>query len=182
MHMWFRTLLVRRTWRRRSRLAVGDVGRLGMRALPTDIDVFGHVNNGKYLSLMDIGRWDLLLRTGLWRRMVEQGLYPVVSSSTMTYRKSLRLGQRFVLESRITGYDERSVFMEQRFTVDGEVFARGVVRGVFLRRSGGVVRTAELGELLGVDTATAPPDPWLQDWAAAVALPSTRSAAPSVWV
>jgi YbgC/YbaW family acyl-CoA thioester hydrolase len=179
--MWFRTLLLQVTWRLRSRLDLGDVARLRLRVLPTDIDVLRHVNNGLYLSLMDLGRWDLLLRSGVWQRMLADGVYPVVASSTMTYRKSLQLWQRYVLETRLVGYDERSVYVEQRFTVRGEVYARGIVRGSFLRRRGGLVRTAELGELLGVDPAALPVDPALAAWAAQVALPSSRAEAPSVW-
>ncbi|WP_375387445.1 acyl-CoA thioesterase [uncultured Amnibacterium sp.] len=179
--MWFRTLLLQLTWRFRPRLGIHDVARLRMRVLPTDIDVLRHINNGIYLSLMDMGRWDLLLRAGVWQRMSAAGVVPVVASSTMTYRRSLQLGQRYVLETRIIGYDERSVYVEQRFTVRGEVYARGILRGAFLRRRGGVVRTAELGELLGVDTAALPVAPWIADWATAVALPSTRAEAPSNW-
>jgi YbgC/YbaW family acyl-CoA thioester hydrolase len=179
--MWFRTLLVQLTWRLRGRVGVHDVARTPMRVLPTDIDLLRHVNNGLYLSLMDIGRWDLLLRAGIWQRMRAAGVYPVVASSTMTYRKSLRLGQRYVLESRIVGYDDRSVFVEQRFVVRGEVVARGIVRGRFLRRGGGVLRIAEIADLLGVDTAGLPVAPGLAEWAARVALPSTRAEAPSVW-
>jgi YbgC/YbaW family acyl-CoA thioester hydrolase len=179
--MWLRTLLVRLTWRLRGRVDVHDVARTPMRVLPTDIDLLRHVNNGLYLSLMDIGRWDLLLRAGIWQRMRVAGVYPVVASSTMTYRKSLQLGQRYVLESRIVGYDDRSVYLEQRFTVRGEVYARGIVRGRFLRQGGGVLRITDIADLLGVDTLRLPVAPEHAEWAERVALPSTRAEAPSVW-
>jgi YbgC/YbaW family acyl-CoA thioester hydrolase len=181
VHMWFRTILLQFTWRLRRRVGIHDVGRLPMRVTLTDIDVLRHVNNGIYLSLMDLGRWDLMLRAGVWQRMLREGVYPVVASSTMTYRKSLQLGQRYVLESKVVGYDDRSIYLEQRFTVRGEIFARGIVRGRFLKRTGGVVSTDELVRLLGIDAEVFPPDPSLARWAADVALPSTRQPAPSTW-
>lgn len=179
--MWFRTVLLQLTWRFRSRLHIHDVGRLPLRVTVTDIDVLRHVNNGVYLSLMDLGRWDLMLRAGVWQRLLRAGIYPVVASSTMTYRKSLQLGQRFVLESRVVGYDERAIYLEQRFTVRGEVYARGIVRGRFLRRGGGVVSMEELLATVGDGVSPFPPEPWLDRWADDVALPSTRQPAPSTW-
>lgn len=34
--------------------------------MPMDLDVLMHMNNGKYFSLMDLGRVDLMIRTRLW--------------------------------------------------------------------------------------------------------------------
>jgi YbgC/YbaW family acyl-CoA thioester hydrolase len=179
--MWFRTLLLQLTWRFRSRLHIHDVGRLPLRVTATDIDVLRHVNNGVYLSLMDLGRWDLMLRAGVWQRLLKAGVYPVVASSTMTYRRSLQLGQRFVLESRVAGYDAKAIYLEQRFTVDGEIYATGYIRGRFLRRTGGVVSIADLLTLVGEDVEPFAPPAWMDRWADDVALPSTRQPAPSVW-
>lgn len=178
--MIFRTLLF--LLRRGSReLDISDVARTPMRVWPSDIDVLGHLNNGMYLSMMDLGRFDLLKRAGLWKRMTDAGIYPVVGSETITFRKSLQLWQRFVMESRIVGHDERSVVLEQRCVVGGEVFARAIVRGRFLRKSGGTVTIAELVRELGVALPGVGAPQWVQRWAADMALPSTRQQAPSVW-
>ena len=69
MHMFLRTLLL---WlRRRAGPSVDmhDVGRIRLRALPSDLDVLGHVNNGVYFSLMDLGRQDLMQRSGAWAKL-----------------------------------------------------------------------------------------------------------------
>lgn len=166
-------------WGPRNR--VHDVGRLKLRVLPTDLDVNNHVNNGVYFSLMDLGRFDLLYRSGAWATMMKKGFYPVVASETITFRKSLAPWQRYLLESKIVGYDEKAVYMEQRFVVDGEVYAQGFIRGRFLKKSGGTVFMAELAEMLGVDLAAVTLPAWLAEWADDVALPSTRAEAPSVW-
>src|SRR3546814_5466286 len=41
---------------------------------------------------------DLMVRSGIWRRLREARIYPVVTAQTITYRKSLELGQRFTVE------------------------------------------------------------------------------------
>lgn len=179
--MIFRTIFHALRGPRRSALGVHDVGRLPMRVLPTDLDVLGHMNNGVYLSIMDLGRFDLLTRSGVWARLKGLGYYPVVASETITFRKSLQPWQRFILETRIAGYDARAVYVQQRFTVDGEIFAEGFIRGRFLKRTGGVVTVAELAEALDVDVSTMHLPEWAERWASDVALPPTRAAAPSDW-
>lgn len=158
-----------------------DVARTDFRVLPTDIDVLGHMNNGMYFSIMDLGRMDLMIRAGAWKRLNELGFYPVASNETISFRKSLQLWQRFTLETRVAGYDDRAVFVEQRFVVKGEIYARAVMRGRFLKKAGGTVSIQELADALGVDPTSVTLPEWLARWADDVALPSTRAEAPSEW-
>ncbi|TQL40384.1 acyl-CoA thioesterase FadM [Homoserinimonas aerilata] len=181
VNMFLRTFLIWLKSRRGARLGVHDVGRVAMRVMPNDLDTLGHVNNGVYFSLMDLGRFDLLHRSGAWAQMMKHGIYPVVANETMTFRKSLQPWQRYTLESRIDGYDEKAVYIRQRFVVDGEIYAEGFVRGRFLKRSGGTVSLGELADVLGVDISGLRPPEWVADWVAAVSLPATKAAAPSIW-
>lgn len=139
------------------------------------------MNNGRYLSLFDLGRWDLLIRTGLFDAMKKRGWYAVVSSETVTFRKALRLWQRFVVESRFVGHDDRALFLEHRAVVDGEVYARVIVRARMLRRGGGTVSHDELFAAIATPVRMPQIDDWIHDWATASALPSTRESAPSLW-
>jgi YbgC/YbaW family acyl-CoA thioester hydrolase len=174
-------LAARRATRRGRTLDPFDVGRVNDRVWLTDLDELRHMNNGVYLGLMDHARLDLLERTGLWRVLRAAGVYPVVTSQTITYRKSLTLGQRFTIETRLAGFDDRQVYIEQRFVVAGEQYAQGFVAGRFLRERGGVVSMADLADLTGVDVAGHPIPDWMHDWAENVRMPSTRADAPSVW-
>src|SRR6187402_4009987 len=106
--MILRTLLQLLLIRRRSKLDVHDVGRMRLRVLPTDLDVLGHMNNGVYFSIMDLGRMDLMIRAGSWAKLKQHGFYPVASNETITFRKSLQPWQRFTLETRIVGYDDKA--------------------------------------------------------------------------
>lgn len=185
MNVWWRTLLTlmraRVLYRRRGPLPPDAVGRIRLRTLPTDIDLLGHMNNGRYASLFDLGRFDLLTRTGIWQTMDERGWYGVVASETVTFRKSLQLWQRFTVETRIIGHDDKSVFQMHRAVVDGEIYAEMVLRVRFLRKSGGIVPLEELFDALHrPDTLPEIPQ-WIHEWAAASALPSTRAQAPSIW-
>lgn len=179
--MLFRTILHTLISRFGRRLEHYDVARTRFRVLPTDLDVLRHMNNGVYLSIFDIGRFDLLARNGVWQIFKRNGWYPVVASETITFRKSLTLWQRFTVESRILGFDQKAVYVEQRAVVDGEIYAQAYIRGRFLKRTGGTVSVAELLDAVGVapDEGTMPE--WLVRWGADAALPATRAAAPSAW-
>lgn len=179
--MLLRTLLMMLTSRRKSHLDFREVGRIRMRVLPTDTDILRHVNNGIYLSLMDLGRMDLMIRSGYWQKLRKLGWYPVATNTTVTYRRSLQAWQRYTLETKVIGFDDKAMFIEQRFVSGNEVYAVGLMRGRFLKRSGGTVSVAELGELAGVDPAALPIPEWMDRWAMDVTLPPSRANFPSDW-
>jgi YbgC/YbaW family acyl-CoA thioester hydrolase len=176
-----RLLWLRLTFRRRPGLGFNDLGVLPMRVRLGDLDQLGHVNNGVYLSMLDIGRFDLLFRSGAWKRLMDAAYYPVVASQTITYRKSLRWRQRFHIETRMLGYADKALYMDQRFVVDGEIWARAIIKARFLKRSGGTVSIEELSALAGDDLSATPVEEWIRRWADDAALPSTRAEAPSLW-
>jgi len=139
-----------------------------MRVLPTDLDIYRHVNNGTYLQMMDVARTNYLADLGAFDQLRSRGWYPVVAASTMTYRRSLTLGQRFTITSRLLGWDPRVVYLEQTFT-HGETFiARGTVAGRFLGRGGERVSSPDVVDLLGDHPVSPDLPPEVLAWAQAV--------------
>ncbi|NYE18835.1 thioesterase family protein [Microbacterium immunditiarum] len=185
MNVIWRTLLTiwqaRRMLRRNGPIAPDSVGRVRLHTMPTDLDLLGHMNNGRYASLFDLGRFDLMVRTGLWDLLREKRWYAVVASETITFRKSLELWQAFTVESRLIGHDDKATYMMHRAVVDGEVYAQMVVRARFLRRGGGVIPLEELFEALHRPDNLPELESWVGEWAAASSLPSTKAPAPSLW-
>ncbi len=171
MNLVFRLWWLRLRARRRGPLSVWDVARTPFRVLPTDLDLLFHMNNGKYLSILDLGRLDLLLRSGLWQELTERGWYPVVAGQTISYRRSLRLWQRFEVHTRVLGFDDRWGYIEQTFVVGMTVHAQAIVRSRFLKRSGGSVTHDELEQVAGplADHAAIPD--WVLAWSAASRIP-----------
>lgn len=147
-------LLFRLVWTalaRRWRPAVPPFGPCltPFRVLPTDLDVLFHVNNGVYLSMMDVARVDLMHRAGLMGKLAKRGWYPVVVAETIQFRRSLELFDRFDIETRVLGWDEKAMLLEQDFIRRGEIVATAVVRSRFLIRGGGSVAPSELAALAG---------------------------------
>jgi acyl-CoA thioesterase FadM len=118
MNLWLRLLgvILASLWRPRFD-PVRDVSRLGFRVWPHDLDTSLHMNNGRYWTLMDLGRTDLMLRSGLWRAVLQHRWTPVVTSGTIRFRRELRPFRRFWLETRIVAWAETWVVIEHRMTI-----------------------------------------------------------------
>ncbi len=147
----------------RSHIGMGDTAYLPQVVLPNDIDFAFHVNNGVYFSLLDLGRIDFAIRTGIARAQLRHRVTMVSMQQSMTYRRSLTLGQRFVIATRLLGADRRSVFFGQQVLVEGEEWGDAVIRMRFVRQGRGV-DPDELWPLLGVDRSGMPSEDQLPEW------------------
>ncbi len=182
MNLWLRLLYEKLTWRLRTKETWFSVGRRTYRVWPTDLDIFNHMNNGVYLTLMDLSRYDLALRSGVWRKWNKLGWYPVVVAATITFRKSLMPWQSFDMESKVIGWDDQAFYFEQRFVVANEIYAKAIVRIRFLKRTRGILTPDEV--LAGTSdwNGYRPELPqWVNDWAASGSLPKGKEPAPSNW-
>lgn len=143
---------------------------LNLRVLPNDLDLNVHMNNGRYLTIMDLGRMDLTLRLGLLKKMMQENCIPVLSSAKVRYRIPLMPFQRYSLKTRVICWDQKWVYMEQRFTIRdgkkaGATAAIGLVKGSFYdTKNNETVPSNQLLEAVGV-TISSPPFPdYIQKW------------------
>jgi acyl-CoA thioesterase FadM len=146
---------------------------LYFRVWPNDLDTNLHMNNGRYLTIMDLGRFDLVLRNGLFKFMRLHNSVPVLAAATARFRLSLEPFQRYKLESRVVCWDEKWVYMEQRFIMcggdkDGVVAAIGIVKGGFLnRRKKEMVPTEDILKELNFTDKSPQFPPHIKSWAKA---------------
>lgn len=166
--------------RRRPPQGLWDSSRLSLKVLPTEIDIFGHVNNGMYFSIMDLGRLDMMVRSGVWKTLQAKGWSGVVSAETISFRKSLRLGHCYHIDTRLIGVDGRTVFFEHRIVVDDEIFARAYV-GTRLTAKAGTITREDMIEVFGAPPEDLELPEWLIDWSRNNSLPSRRQPAPHDW-
>lgn len=154
-----------------------DISAIVLRVWPQDLDVNLHVNNGRYLTFMDIGRFDLLIRSGLGARITRERWQPVLTGVNARYRRSLGAFQRFRLETKLAGWTENSLFMEHRIIPlsgrhKGEVAVTATVRAVMLK-DGRKLPAAEMLASLG----PLPPSPPLTEAYALLMSPEERARA-----
>jgi acyl-CoA thioesterase FadM len=115
---------------------------------PNDIDTNLHLNNGRYLTLMDLGRWDLSIRTGLVPLVLKNKWQPLAGGVAIRYRRPLPPFKAYDLTTRLMCWDHKWFYMEQCFVQDGRAKSRALVRILFKGKNGNVP-PAEIGQALG---------------------------------
>jgi acyl-CoA thioesterase FadM len=146
------------------RRGVLDDSRVRFRVLPNDCDVNLHMNNGRYLSFMDLGRVHLIVQIGLLPAIFRKRWRPVLAAAEINFIRPLAPLQAFDLVSRVVTWDDKYVYMEQRFEARGELCAHAFIKGLFLGSEGRVSNAAVLA-LLGHDAAPPQMPEELRIWA-----------------
>ena len=122
------------------------------RVWPNDVDAFGHMNNGRYPMIMDLGRIDFLRRCNLLRGVVRNRWAVPVGGVHVEYRKPLKPLQRYELHTRLLHWDERWFYFRQDFFARGDLsrpVATGHVKTLFVGRGGAVPTQTVVLELAG---------------------------------
>ncbi len=105
------------------------------RVLPHDIDLNAHLNNGRYLQMIDLNRAEWLMRTGLWAAIRQNRWTPVLGAVAVNFRRELRLWQRFAIETRLLGWDDRWTYLEHKVVGgDGRTMAVSLAKAGFRSR------------------------------------------------
>lgn len=163
MNLWLRLIWMLLTaWRRRP-VSILEASTLRMAVMPNDLDFNGHVNNGRFLTLADVGRMDFVLRSGAAKVAFRMRALPIVGDSLAKFRRDLKLFERFDIQTRLIGWDDKWTFMEHRFLRHDRVLGVVVIRGLF-KGPQGPISPGRFLEAMGLQvTPPALPD-WVQDW------------------
>ena len=139
--------------------------RTPLRVLPGDIDAYKHLNNGRYLTLCDIGRYDWSARTGMLRVFRKNRWFPVIATAAVTFRRSLELFQRFELSTKVIYWDDKWFYIEHEFIREGSVCARVLVKGVIRDEAKHAVSMSQVVAALGEGERPRIPLPEIvRDW------------------
>lgn len=105
------------------------------RVLPHDIDINSHLNNGRYLQLIDLNRAEWLIRTGIWAVIWRNQWKPILGAVSIQYRRELRLWDRARIETSLLGWDNRWTYLEHRVLNDsGRTMALSFAKAGFRSR------------------------------------------------
>lgn len=96
---------------------------------PTEIDVNGHVNNGKYVEYLEWGREDWYERIGLpYERLLELGAITVTVNLNLNFRRECRQGEILTIVTMPERLGRTSFALRQEIRKPGgEVAADAVV-------------------------------------------------------
>ncbi|EAR52929.1 hypothetical protein OG2516_10716 [Oceanicola granulosus HTCC2516] len=134
--------------------------------LPWDLDPWVELNNGRTLTLYDLGRVPMMRRIGLVGTFRARGWSMTVAGSTTRYRRRIRNFDRITMRTRVIGWDRRFFYIEQSmWRRDGECASHVLLRKAIVGK-GGIVAPAEVVEAVGHPTPETPPPDWAKAWIA----------------
>lgn len=166
MNLYLRLLWTLLRARRLPRLAVGQTLERRLRVWPNDLDVNGHMNNGRYLTIIDLMLVEYFVRIGFAGVMLRNGWRPMAGGSFITYRRGLQPFQAYTLRFRLDACDDHWNYMRFEF-MDGErVCAAGYMKGAAVARSG-LVPNSQSYAALGLPVYAAMLPAPVRDWLAA---------------
>ncbi len=139
LHAWFK-----------PPIRVGDTIEMRLRVWPNDIDVNGHMNNGRYMTVIDLALIEYITRSGALKVLLRNGWRPMLGGSMISFRHGLKPFRHYTLRFALLCWDERWNYMRFEFVRDGKSMAVGHAKGAFVG-AGGIVNTAETHAAFGID-------------------------------
>lgn len=139
---------------------------------PWDLDLWMELNNGRTLTLYDLGRVPMGGRVGGFSKAVLDNKWGgiAVAGGSIRYRKRVTAFQKIEMKTRLLGWDERFFYIEQSMWVKGTCTSHVLLRTAVTGKGGAVPPTADVagGAMGGLDPTSPPvlPD-WAHAWIAA---------------
>lgn len=129
---------------------------------PWDLDFWMELNNGRTLTLYDLGRIPLAHRAGVIRVLAANRWGLTMAGASVRYRRRVRMFDRFEMRSRALGWDARFLYLEQSMWRRGEALNHILYRAAVTDKTG-IVPTEKVAEAL----APGQPAPDLPAWVTA---------------
>lgn len=153
--------------KRAEKLGMEDVGKIEFYCRPWDLDMFIEMNNGRVLTMYDLGRFDISMRSELWDTLRKNGWGLAVAGSTVRYRKRVKLFDKVEMRTQLMGMDDRWFYIAQSMWVKGEPTSSVLLR-TCVTAKGRSVPTDEVRVAMGYEEGHplwqhGLPD-WAQDW------------------
>jgi acyl-CoA thioesterase FadM len=146
-----------------QKLSFSDVSEISFRCRPWDLDMFREVNNGRILTLFDLGRFDLAVRSGLTQALKEHNWGLVVAGSTVRYRKRIRLFDKMTMRTQLAAMDERWVYLNQSIWVNGQPCCSALLR-TGVTEKGRVIEPERVKKAMGLEALELEQSQFLEEW------------------
>lgn len=92
-----------------------------------DVDIFlRHMNNARYVRELDFARFHYYAVTGLYEEVRRQRGGAVQGASSVRYRRTIPIFSAYRIETQLVWWDEKAIYLEQRFVTSGDNFVRAV--------------------------------------------------------
>lgn len=165
MYPYLRMALELWAHRNAPKLGVTDTYVSYHRCWPQDIDPWMELNNGRTLTLYDLGRVPYGVRTGLKDVVRARGWGLTVAGNTTRYRRRVRLFDRLEMRTRCVGWDHRFFYLEQSMWKGDDCTSHVLLRTAVTSKAG-IVAPARVVEAMGRGVESPELPGWVRAWIA----------------
>lgn len=94
------------------------------------LDTFGHVNNARYLDILEEARWEAVSQRGYGVHDVQKARKgPVILEVKLEFKKELKLRQKIIITTQTLNYSGKIGELEQFITdSEGTIYARALFK------------------------------------------------------
>lgn len=132
--------------------------------LPWDLDLWMELNNGRTLTLYDLGRIPLAVRTGLAGVLRRHRWGLTMAGASVRYRRRIRAFETIEMRSRLVCWDDRFLYVEQSMWKRDGSCANHILYRAAVTGKDGIVPPERLARELGAGSAPPPMPPWVRAW------------------
>lgn len=150
MNLYLRLLLLLFKRKMKQKPELFETAVLYLRVLPNDLDFNFHMNNGRFLSIMDLGRIELIKQRGLIKHMIRHRWAPIVGQAQISFYRPLNPFQSYELHTRLMCWDNKWAYFEQIFISKNKTIAVGHIKGL-LSSAQGTLNPDKVIKLLGYE-------------------------------
>jgi acyl-CoA thioesterase FadM len=94
------------------------------RVLPNDIDAYGHMNNGRYLTILGLAAIEAVIRTGLLKSSLKRGYLFIWDQSQVRWQRPMKLFEKFTIEVQMLYCEGRYLYATGKFVkTNGKIAA-----------------------------------------------------------
>lgn len=130
---------------------------------PVDLDFWRELNNGRTLTIYDLGRIPLAQRNGLIAALRANGWTMTMAGVTARYRRRVVIFHRFEMRSAIIGHSGRFIYIQQSMW-DGKEALNSVLYRVAVVGKNGIVPPREVMAAMGVPDWNPDMPDWVNKW------------------
>ncbi len=137
------------------------------RCWPSDIDLWMELNNGRTLTLFDLGRIPLAQRIGLVSVLRREKWSMTMAGASVRYRRRIRTFEKIEMRSRAVHWDARFIYLEQSMWKQNSECANHALYRAAVTDKNGIVTPDRVMKAMGLNEQSPDAPEWVANWIAA---------------
>lgn len=133
------------------------------RAWPWDTDMFMELNNGRILTLFELGRWPTVFQFGIARALWRSRIAFAIAGVSVRYRKRIPLMAKYTMVTKFECWDDRFIYANQTMWLGRDCANQMLIR-IALRSPTGTITPDAFLTRAGMPQSSPPMPGWIAAW------------------